>query len=178
MLSGRTLSEAKTGGVGGFSITKTGTLRSVTLAGFEIPDVPVSFHTENVKGAFDTRRQAGNLGAGLLNRFRVLFDYGNDKLWLEPGPLPGFTAPLPRDRSGLQFELDGVELVVVFVAPGSPAKEAGWVEGERVRALDGESVGPDWWRIVAGWMSAPDGTMARLTLADGRDRTLRLRAYY
>lgn len=177
-LAGRALSEAKSGGVGGFRITKTGTLRSVTLAGFEIPNVPVTFHTENVKGAFDTRRQAGNLGAGLLSRFRVLFDYENARLWLEPGPAPGFTAPLPRDRTGLQFEIDGAELVVVFVAPGSPAKESGWVEGERVRAVDGERVGPDWWRTVAGWMHAVDGTVARLTLADGRERTLRLRAYY
>ena len=177
-LAGRALSEAKSGGVGGFRISKTGTLRSVTLAGFEIPNVPVTFHTENVKGAFDTRRQAGNLGAGLLNRFRVLFDYENARLWLEPGPAPGFSAPLPRDRTGLQFEIDGAELVVVFVAPGSPAKETGWVEGERVRELDGEQVGPDWWRIVAGWMHAADGTLARLTLADGRERTLRLRAYY
>lgn len=177
-LSGRRLSEAKSGGVGGFRILKTGTLRSVTLAGFEIANVPVTFHTENVKGAFDTKRQAGNLGAGLLNRFRVLFDYENDRLWLEPGPAPGFTEPLARDRTGLQFEIDGAELVVVFVAPGSPAKEAGWVEGERVRALDGESVGPDWWHIFTGWMHAADGTLARLTLADGRERTLRLRAYY
>ncbi|MBP9145443.1 MAG: aspartyl protease family protein [Thermoanaerobaculia bacterium] len=177
-LAGRPLSEAKSGGVGGFRISKTGTLRSVTLAGFEIPNVPVTFHTENLKGAFDTRRQAGNLGAGLLNRFRVLFDYENARLWLEPGPASVFTEPLPRDRTGLQFEIDGTELVVVFVAPGSPAQETGWVEGERVRALDGEPVGPDWWRIVAGWMHAADGTLARLTLADGRERTLRLRAYY
>ena len=108
----------------------------------------------------------------------MLFDYENARLWLEPGPASVFTEPLPRDRTGLQFEIDGTELVVVFVAPGSPAQETGWVEGERVRALDGEPVGPDWWRIVAGWMHAADGTLARLTLADGRERTLRLRAYY
>ncbi len=176
LLSGRPISEAKSGGVGGFRISKTGTLRSVTLAGYEIANVPVTFHTENVQGAFDTQRQAGNLGAGLLNRFRVLFDYEHDLLWLEPGP--DLAAPLPRDRAGLQFEVDGAELVVSFVAPGSPAQEAGWVEGERIRALDGQPVGPGWWRVVAGWSRAADGTLARLTLADGHERTLTLRAYY
>lgn len=175
-LSGRPISEVKSGGVGGFRISKSGTLRSVTLAGYELANVPVTFHTEDVGGAFDTRRQAGNLGAGLLNRFRVVFDYANDRLWLEPGA--GFDEPLPRDRAGLQFDRDGDHLVVDFVAPGSPAKEAGWVEGERVRALDGEPVGPDWWRVAARWQHAADGTEARLTLADGTERTLVLRAYY
>ena len=130
--------------------------------------------SSTVLSGVDTTRQAGNLGAGLLNRFRVLFDYGNTKLWLEPGPAPGFAAPLPRDRTGLQFEVaaapggagpssSGInELVVIFVAPGSPAKEAGWVEGERVKALDGEPVGPDWWRVVTRWSRAEDGTVARV----------------
>lgn len=175
-LAGRPTSEVKSGGVGGFRISKTATLRSVELAGFEIPNVPVTIHTEDVGGAFDTTRQAGNLGTLLLNRFRVVFDYAADRLWLEPGP--GFAEPLPRDRVGLQLELDGDELVVDFVAPGSPAKEAGWVEGERVRALDGEPVGPEWWRVASRWQHAADGTVVRLTMADGTERTLTLRAYY
>lgn len=175
-LSGRPVSEAKSGGVGGFRISKTATLRSVELAGFEIPDVPVTIHTEDVGGAFDTTRQAGNLGTGLLNRFRVVFDYAGDRLWLEPGA--GFAEPLPRDRAGLQFELAGDELVVDFVAPGSPASEAGWVAGERVRALDGEPVGSEWWRVASRWQHAADGTVVRLTMSDGSDRTLVLRAYH
>jgi predicted aspartyl protease len=175
-LTRRLLSESKGGGVGGTTISKTATLTSVTLAGFELKDVPVTIHQENVKGAFDTKRQAGNLGAGLLNRFRVLFDYEHDALWLEPGPQ--FDAPLPRDRAGLNLERENDVLVVRFVAPGSPAATAGWREGEHITALDGEPVGPEWWRVVARWARAADGTTARLTMADGSERTLGLRAYY
>ena len=98
-LEGRPLSESQGGGVGGATVSKTGTLRSVALAGFELHDVPVTFPPEDVKGAFDTKRQAGNLGAGILTRFRVLFDYAHECLWLEPGP--GLDAPFPRDRTGL-----------------------------------------------------------------------------
>jgi hypothetical protein len=175
-LAGRPLSEARSGGVGGATISKTGTLSSVTIAGYTLPNVPVSIHTADVKGAFDTTRQAGNLGAGILNRFRVLFDYEHDALWLEPGP--EFGAPLPRDRAGLNLEREDDVLVVRFVAPGSPAAAAGWQEGDRVRALDGEAVSPEWWRIAARWARAADGTTARFTLADGSERTLVLRAYY
>ncbi len=175
-LSRRPLSESKGGGVGGTTISRTATLSSVTIAGYELKNVPVTIHQENVKGAFDTRRQAGNLGTGILGRFRVLFDYEHDALWLEPGP--EFGAPLPRDRAGLGLELDGDQLVVRFVAPGSPAAAAGWQEGERVQALDGEPVGPEWWRVAARWARAADGTIARFTMADGAERMLALRAYY
>ncbi len=175
-LDGRPLSASKGGGVGGSTTSATGTLASVGIAGYELRHVPVTFHQDDVRGAFDTTLQAGNLGAGILSRFRVLFDYGHDLLWLEPGD--GFDAPLPRDRTGLGFEPDGDELRVAFVAPGSPAEAAGWKEGDRVRALDGESIGPDWWKTVARWTHAADGTVVRLTLADGTDRPLTLRAYY
>jgi len=175
-LNGRPLSESKGGGVGGATISKAATLRSVTLAGFELREVPVAFSQEDIQGAFDTRSQAGNLGAGILTRFRVLFDYAHGCLWLEPGPEQN--APFPRDRAGLTFRRDGDALVVAFVAPGSPAAGAGWREGERVTALDGEPVGPNWWRVTARWTRAADGTTVRLTLADGSLRTLVLKTYY
>jgi hypothetical protein len=175
-LTGRPQSESRSGGVGGATISKTCTLSAVTLAGYTLHDVPVTIHQDDVKGAFDTKRQSGNLGAGILNRFRVLFDYEHDSLWLEPGPQ--FDAPLPRDRTGLAFEREDDALVVRFVSPGSPAAAAGWQEGDRVTALDGEVVGPEWWRIVTRWARAADGTTAKLTMADGSERSLSLRAYY
>ncbi len=128
-LTGRPLSESKGGGVGGTTISKTATLSSVTIAGYELKDVPVTIHQENVKGAFDTKRLAGNLGAGILNRFRVLFDYEHDALWLEPGWIrhPAY----PRDRTGLGLEHDGDALIVRFVAPDGPRPH--WVARGRAR---------------------------------------------
>jgi hypothetical protein len=175
LLEGRRTSRAQGGGVGGTIETTTATLRSVTLAGFEVKDVPTSFHRDDVGGAFDTAKLAGNLGAGILNRFRVTFDYAHDCLWLEPGA--GFAEPPARDRLGLDVNRDGEALVVAFVAPGSPAAAAGWRAGERIIALDGAPVGDDWWRRLAGW-SRSDGIEARLTLADGSVRSLRSAAYY
>ena len=136
-LSGRPVSERRCGGVGGATTMKVATLRSVTIAGYELRNVPAAFQASDVRGAFDTKRQEGNLGAGILSRFRVVFDYSRSCLWLEPGPDLG--APFPKDKSGLALQwADGV-LTVEFVAPASPAAEAGWKEGERLAALDGEA---------------------------------------
>lgn len=175
-LAGRPLSSTRTGGVGGETISQTASLASVTLAGYTLQDVPVTIHTGDVKGAFDTTRQAGNLGAGILGRFRVLFDYAHDALWLEPGA--SFDEPLPRDRVGLSLERDGAQLVVKFVSPGSPAEAAGWQMEERIAALDGTAIDDAWWRTAVRWAHAQDGTIARFTMADGSDRVLTLGSYY
>ncbi len=176
LLEGRPVSESRGGGVGGATISKLATLRSVSIAGYELRNVPASFQTTDVGGAFDTKRQEGNLGAGILARFRVLFDYSRSALWLEPGP--GLAAPFSKDKTGLDLDWVDGALVVEFVAPGSPAAAAGWKAGERVTALDGEPAGPDSWRKELRWAEAEAGTKVRFTLADGTERTLVLAEYY
>ena len=175
-LSGRPVSERRSGGVGGATTMKVATLRSVTIAGYELRNVPSAFQASDVRGAFDTKRQEGNLGAGILSRFRVVFDYSRSCLWLEPGPDLG--APFPKDKSGLALQWADGALAVEFVAPGSPAAEAGWKEGERIASLDGEPAGEAWSKTFTKWAEAKAGTEVRFTLADGTERKLVLKEYY
>ena len=176
LLDGRRVSESRGGGVGGATVSRLATLRSVSIAGYSLRNVPATFQTTDVRGAFDTKRQEGNLGAGILSRFRVLFDYSRAALWLEPGPR--LDAPFPKEKTGLDLDWVDGALVVEFVASGSPAAAAGWKKGERVAALDGEPAGPESWRTELRWAEAEAGTKVRLTLADGTERTLVLAEYY
>lgn len=177
LLKGRSpMSEHVSAGVGGTSVSTAATVRSLTFAGFKMKDVPVSFHREDV-GAFATKRHAGNLGAGILARFVVFFDYPSECLWVEP--VEGWdTEPFARDRSGLQTLKDDQGLEVIFVAPGSPAAESGWKAGDRIIAIDGKPIGADYFESMWEWARADDGTQARLTMANGEERTLVLRTYY
>ena len=175
LLEGRRLSQRKGGGVGGTNVDDVGTLRSLEIGGFRFANVPASFDRSE-RTAFDTGLKAGNLGTGILRRFRVLFDYARDALYLEPGP--AMDAPFGRDKTGLALVPDGEAVKVFFVSPGSPAAAAGWQEGERVASFDGEPFGPGW---ITGWQrlhDAPDGTTIRLTMADGSERALVLRSYF
>ena len=176
LLDGRRQSKAVGGGVGGMMEIGLGRVAKVTIAGYEMLDIPTTFHRQDVGGAFDTAKLAGNLGAGILGRFRVMFDYPHDCLWLEPGR--DFAAPQSRDRTGLVAHPDGAALVVDYVAPGSPAEAAGWQKGERVTALDGQAVSADWWKLWATWSRADAGTKVKLTMADGSVRELALADYY
>ena len=176
LLSARRVSATRSGGVGGATTSKIAMLRSVEIAGYDLREIPASFQTEGVGGAFDTRGRDGNLGAGILARFRALFDYSREALWLEPGP--GLDAPFPRDRTGLAAEWTGDALVVSFVAPGSPADAAGWKEGERISRLDGEPAGRDSARLFTAWTEAPAGREVRFTMSDGSERRLVLADYF
>ena len=176
LLEGRRVSETRGGGVGGATTSKIATLRSVKIAGWELHGVPATVHGEDVRGAFDTKRRDGNLGAGILARFRAVFDYSRDALWLEPGPR--LDAPFARDRTGLVPEWKDGALVVVFVAPGSPAEAAGWKTGEKIASLDGAPAGEDFGRVFASWAEAPAGREVRFTMADGSERRLLLADYF
>jgi len=158
LLGGRTpTSQALGGGVGGRIVTTTGTLRSVKLAGYELTEVPAGFPDVD-KGAFATKHVDGNLGAGVFARFRLTFDYGRETLHVEPGP-KWDTAAFRKDRLGIGAELDGDTLRVRFVAPGSPAAEAGVKVDDRIRALGGEPVHVDGWRAqFLRWADVPAGT--------------------
>jgi hypothetical protein len=169
LLAGRRTSARLGAGIGGAYQEKVARVASVTLAGATFRDVPVSF-PEVKEGAFHTRRLAGNLGAALLSRFRVVFDLPHGKVHMEVGP--GETdRPLARDRSGLSLEPDGR---VAFVAPGSPAAAAGWKAGDRVVSVDGVPLAG----AERRWGSRPAGTRVTLVDGAGRSRELVLADYY
>jgi predicted aspartyl protease len=163
------------GAVGATTVT-VATLKRIALGGFEVSGVPAEFH-HGSGGLFDTGEAAGTIGAGLLQRFRALFDFGRGRMYLVPGG-GREQMTFPRNRAGIQADFRGDHLEVVFVAPGSPAEKAGWKVGEQIRAIDGHTIGADYPVEQADWAGQPAATSVRLT--DGREasRELILADYY
>lgn len=175
LLEGRApISDALSGGVGGTNrtLSRTATLRSLQIAGYTLENVPASFH--EATGSFDTELVAGNMGAGILSRFRCVFDYSTNRLILEPGR--DWQRAFDRDRLGISIlaTIHGVE--VIHVASGSPAAAAGWKAGDRVASINGKHLGDDanqTWREIA-WgtpgttvvVRGPDGRVSEMVLAD------------
>jgi C-terminal processing protease CtpA/Prc len=108
----------------------------------------------------------------------LYLDYGRQQMVFEKGD--DFDRDFPVDRSGLQLWLqDEDQLEVLFVAPGTPADEAGFAAGDIVRSINGIET-----KHFAGIVSirellkAEEGTEYRLgVLRDGSaidiDLTLR-----
>jgi predicted aspartyl protease len=128
------------GGVGGTLPTHEFRDETFTLAGTTFTHVPVSVSDTQV-GAFASKSIAGNLGTGILSRFRLTFDYRAHTLTFLPNP--HIDAPFRSDRSGLSVtQKNAREIVVLSVVAGSQAEAAGVQAKDAIVAVNGVSV-PD-----------------------------------
>jgi hypothetical protein len=170
--------EAVTGwGVGGPArglIARAGELR---LGDVSIPS-PVTELSQQQKGGFTDPYVAGNVGAGVLKRFNLVFDYAGKRIIFEPNAMS--VLPDVYDRSGMWINRAGAALKVVDVTGGGPADAAGLRAGDTIVAVDGEPVGDA--TLVAlrkRFRTEPDGTKIRLSVDSAdtkRDVTLVLRS--
>ncbi len=90
-------------------------------------------------GMLASHNLAGNIGNGILERFKCTFDYQRGELFLEPG-----TRYARRDRLtmfGTHFLKRGARIEVGGVLPDSPAHRAGLQPGDEVVSVDGRSIG-------------------------------------
>lgn len=91
----------------------------------------------------------GLIGNTILNRFILVIDYQEEKLWLKP--TKHYLKEFVYDRSGLSIIASGQSLnyfSVLNVLPGSPADEAGIHAGDRILRI--------------GWMAASFQTLSTL----------------
>jgi hypothetical protein len=157
--------EAVTGwGVGGGVRAKVTRAAMLTLGGVEVP-LPIAELVTSEKGALTDRYLAGNVGGGVLRRFRVTFDYRRERLYLAPG---GDATADVFDRAGLWLTGNGNELTVEDLIPGGPAAAAGVMPGDRLLALDGVAVkrlGAD--AVRARLRRDPPGTHVLLRVRGG-----------
>jgi hypothetical protein len=177
LLEGRPRSKTLSGAVGGFRESDVATLKSVRLAGATLRDVPTVFDDAGNSGS-RSDRLLGNLGLGVLGRFRMITDYASDTLLLVPDAR-ALRQPFRKDRAGLVTRASEGRLEVLLVAPGSPAAAAGWKAGEAIVAIDGQKIGPGFEGTeLARWRFRPAGQKVALTLQDGSERRLTLKDYY
>ncbi|HWK35670.1 aspartyl protease family protein [Sphingomonas sp.] len=163
-------------GLGGAIETELTVLPHIRLAGLTARNVEV--RVEGKDGFSAQTGTAGRIGSGLLQRYRVLIDPGARRMVLAPGKTVDRT-PL-KSTSGLLIAHEGHALRVLHVMRNSPAEAAGWRAGERICAIDGAALPPDYLTSsVAAWPAGNPGRTVRLGLCDnGGDRTLTLARFY
>jgi len=176
LLEGRRSSTVLSGAVGGLRTARIAVVERLTFAGVELRDVPVVF-TPAGTSAVDSDRLAGNLGIGVLARFRLITDYPGDRLWLVPDAA-ALAAPFPRDRLGLSLRKEGDVVVAGLIAEGSPAEAAGWTAPTRIVAIDGQPAGSLTAEALREIVTAPAGRRVSFTLDTGETRVLEARDYF
>ena len=176
LLDGRPASTVMSGAVGGMRESGIATVHSLNLAGFEVRDVPAVFPPAG-PSAVDSDRTAGNLGMGVLGRFRLITDFAGGRVWLGADEA-SLAQPFARDRLGLSLRKEAGAVTVQRASPNSPAAAAGWTARERIIAIDGVAADDLDAAALRAVVSGPAGRMVRLTLEDGETRTLERRDFY
>ena len=124
-------------GAGGESVGRIGRVASLQIGSFVIPE-PITIFSQDQGGAFADRSLAGNIGFGIVRRFRAILDYGRHQIILEPSP--AFAEPFDRATSGMALLAEGPDyrtFRVRQVLEDSPATEAGVQAGDIITSIDG-----------------------------------------
>lgn len=123
-------------GIGGGSSGLIGELPALELCDYRIDSVLVNYSTSE-SGIFAGAQTAGNIGAGVLKRFIVTFDYPTESVYFKP--IEQFERlNTIRNMAGIVITKSDDSLIVSDVIPGRPGDGLLRV-GDRIIAIDGRS---------------------------------------
>ena len=131
------LLKSKMRGVGGESLTYIGRVGSLTVGPHSF-ERPIAEFCLAEGGTLARSDIDGLIGAEILRRFRVIFDFPHLRMILEPGD--ALKDPFEHDMSGLEVRAVAPELksfAVRRVHEGSPAAQAGVQVGDTITMING-----------------------------------------
>jgi len=117
---------------------RVGRIKGLHLGAQTLKDVVTSFQTGERRGPSAMEKE-GNLGNGVLRRFKVSFDYKKGRLVLAPNS--HFNDPFEYNMSGIEYSTapDG-NLKVERILPGSPAAQSELKPGDTISEIAGRPV--------------------------------------
>lgn len=154
-------------GLGGVITGSIGRVASLSIGGFTFDNVLTRFPDGSFADTISSRTD-GNLGAEILRRFRVTFDYSRDRMLLEPGD--AIDEAFSFTTAGLAFYPALTESgagTVDDLYPDSPAVRAGLELGDEIIKIDGRplaDIGLDGARRL---LRQPPGTKIELDVDRG-----------
>lgn len=123
-------------GVGGRSVSYVLRGEHLTLGPVRVDDVVAGLGTQS-RGAFADPNYQGNVGSGLLKRFKVTFDYDHQLMYLKP--LPGPLKDVGTfDRAGFWINKADKGFKIVDLTVGGAAEAAGLKTGDVITTVDGK----------------------------------------
>lgn len=146
--SPKTLATMTGFGIGGKSMGVVGRIKALEIGPIRIENPVVAFSTDT-GGAFAMDSFDGIIGADVLHRFHISFDYSRSRMYIQKNA--AFAEPFEFDMSGLRLAADGEKFdrfSVFYVAEKSPAQEAGICAGDEIVSIDGKPTSQFDWQTL------------------------------
>ncbi|MCW1383793.1 PDZ domain-containing protein [Novosphingobium sp. KCTC 2891] len=170
-LDHRKVSTAMMFGLEGPLLNATFSLKSLSLSGFTLRQIPVQV-IEDWKLA-----EPVSIGWSLLSAFDVLLSLGSRSVQLK-ADRDALAADFPKDRLGLFGQRQSDRLIVFHVAPGSPGWAAGLRDNDVVTSIDGHPITASYPDPAKRIGFQPAGTHVSLGISGGRYLNIALNYYF
>jgi len=148
-------------GIGGETKSLQTRIKAIQIGNFEIKE-PITGLSIADEGAFKAEKTQGNIGGGILKRFKATFDYENRKVFLEKDDY--FDQKDEFDKSGLMIIWQDGRFLIQRIYAGSPAEKAKIQEGEELIFVNGDPVTKYSLSQLRDVLSGKDGTKIKLQL--------------
>ena len=129
-------------GLGGKINGSIGRISSLKLGDYELKNVLTSFpNYSDVAAKTKLKQRTGNLGADILKKFNVIFDYQDSKMYLKKNN--HYSEAFEHDMSGMEIYVDDRQFNRVFISrvePASPAEKAGILANDEILSINFSSI--------------------------------------
>lgn len=123
-------------GIGGTTVDTLARVPALELEQYSIENILANFSHAKA-GVLSQEDFSGIIGAEILRKFKVTFDYAQYRMILEPNAT--FAEPLEFDMAGLFITSEGEDLRkfrIGYVIEDSPAAQAGVRVGDEIETID------------------------------------------
>ncbi|MEO0898163.1 MAG: PDZ domain-containing protein [Bacteroidota bacterium] len=140
------------------------------IGDYELKDIVTGYPDEESLAMFpEEMNWYGNIGSDVMSRFKVVFDYFNNKVYLKKNS--DFKKPFDYNNSGLEIITLGAQyenFMIAYVRPNSPAAKAGVQKNDVLMSVNGSPVSGMKIDQVYGDLIRREGKAVRLKLRRGQ----------
>lgn len=115
-----------------------GRVSALKIGSFTLKRVLASYpQYDDVAAKIFLKDRNGNLGADILSRFNVIFDYADNSMYLRKNGQ--FNRPFEHDMSGIEVYMEDGKIRRYFISriePGSPAENAGILVDDEIMTIN------------------------------------------
>ncbi|MBC8753254.1 aspartyl protease family protein [Kordia sp. YSTF-M3] len=112
---------------------KIGNVTNVQLGDFKFGEMPIDL-SNSTSGVMASEAYAGILGVKIIQRFHIILDYKNQKIYLKPNK--SYANEFEFPRSGISIEKEADKIKISNVVKVSEAYQKGIREGDQLLEID------------------------------------------